>query len=301
VVSQIFGSLKCHQGKKQPSRVVVMQIWIGTSGYSYPDWVGPFYPPGTTPGRMLSLYCQSFPLVELNFSFYRLPTPAMLAGLAARTPDRFQFIVKIPRTLSHDESPAELPAFRQAIDELSRRQRLLGLLCQLPQASHNTARHRSWLGTLAGELGNYRLAVEFRHHSWNQKDVPPWLAEKGLDLVAVDAPRLPALYPSGLVQSTPRMYVRFHSRSGEKWYLSDKERYDYDYDDSALNEWVRAVDAVSDRAERVLLLFNNCRRGQAAGNAGRMHQLLQATRLGPALVEPVRPAQRSNEQRRLFD
>jgi uncharacterized protein YecE (DUF72 family) len=278
-----------------------MQVWIGTSGYSYPDWVGPFYPAGTTPGRMLSLYCQSFPLVELNFSFYRLPTPSMLAGLAERTPAGFQFIVKIPRTLSHDESPADLGAFRQAVEELSRRQRLLGLLCQLPQASHNTPRHRSWLSTLAGELGNYRLAVEFRHHSWNQQDVAPWLAEHGLDLVAVDAPELPGLYPRGLVQSSPRIYVRFHSRSAGKWYLSDKERYDFDYDDRALGEWIDAVTAISDRADRVLLLFNNCRHGQAAKNAERMRELLEKTRFGSDLVQPVRTASAAKPQRQLFD
>jgi uncharacterized protein YecE (DUF72 family) len=277
-----------------------MEIWIGTSGYSYPDWVGTFYPPGTTPGRMLSLYCQAFPLVELNFSFYRLPTPSMLAGLAERTPPGFQFIVKIPRTLSHDESPADLPAFRQAIEELSRRQRLLGLLCQLPQASHNAARHRSWLNTLASELGNYRLAIEFRHRSWNQSEVPPWLAENGLDLVAVDAPELSGLYPRGLVQSTPRVYVRFHSRSGGKWYFSDKERYDFDYDDAALGEWVDAVTAISERSDRVLLLFNNCRRGQAARNAERMRQLLEETKLGSDLVKPVAPPSGANGQGQLF-
>jgi uncharacterized protein YecE (DUF72 family) len=278
-----------------------MQIWIGTSGYSYPDWVGPFYPPGTPPGRMLSLYCRSFPLVELNFSFYRLPTPAMLARLAENSPAGFQFLVKLPRTISHEESPAELPAFRQAVEELSRRERLLGLLCQLPQASHNTPGHQSWLATLAQELGSYRLAVEFRHHSWAEDDVPPWLAEQGLDLVAVDAPQLPGLYPRGMVQSGPGVYVRFHSRTSAKWYLSDKERYDFDYDDEALGEWIDAVSAISERADRVLLLFNNCRRAQAARNAERMRQLLEKTRLGPDLVKPVQPAGAEIQQRQLFE
>ena len=55
-----------------------MQVWIGTSGYSYPDWVGSFYPAGTRPQRMLSHYCRVFPLVELNFTYYRPPTSEML-------------------------------------------------------------------------------------------------------------------------------------------------------------------------------------------------------------------------------
>src|SRR5438876_474667 len=81
-----------------------MQVWLGTSGYSYPDWVGGFYPPGTRSNQMLNRYAESFPLVELNFTFYRLPTPAMLARLANQAPDGFQFVVKMPRSLSHEES-----------------------------------------------------------------------------------------------------------------------------------------------------------------------------------------------------
>src|SRR5947207_1226571 len=81
----------------------VMQVWIGTSGYSYSDWVGPFYPPGTRPNRMLRQYCQHFPLVELNFTFYRPPTPEILARLADQTPAGFQFLVKAPRSISHEE------------------------------------------------------------------------------------------------------------------------------------------------------------------------------------------------------
>ena len=59
-----------------------MKVWVGTSGYSYPDWVGPFYPEGTRPNRMLSYYARQFPLVELNFTFYRPTTPEMLGRIA---------------------------------------------------------------------------------------------------------------------------------------------------------------------------------------------------------------------------
>src|SRR5262249_36013799 len=152
-----------------------MRIWLGTSGYSYPDWVGSFYPPGTRPERMLAHYAQHFPLVELNFSFYRLPTPAMLARLAEGPREGSKFVVNLPRTLSHDEDPRELADFRRAAEELRRRGRLLGLLCQLPQATHDEPQHRRWLEFLAGELTGLGLAVEFRHRSWAHPDVPGWL------------------------------------------------------------------------------------------------------------------------------
>src|SRR5437588_3285795 len=98
-----------------------MDVWIGTSGYSYADWVGGFYPAGTRPGQMLGYYARQFPLVELNFTFYRPPTPDMLARMAGQTPPGFQFLVKLPRSISHDRSPDDIDCFRKAALELDRR------------------------------------------------------------------------------------------------------------------------------------------------------------------------------------
>jgi uncharacterized protein YecE (DUF72 family) len=278
-----------------------MQVWIGTSGYSYPDWVGPFYPPSTRTGRMLAHYCRHFPLVELNFTFYRPPTAAVLTRLAEKTPEGFQFLVKLPRALSHERQPEEVAPFREAVEALRERGRLLGLLCQLPQATHHDRPALAWLDRLAGELADYPLAVEFRHRSWFRPEVPHWLEERRLELVAVDVPDLPGLYPRGLVQAGPRIYVRFHSRHAANWYLSDKERYDYHYPDAALEEWITAVRGAAGRTSHALVLFNNCHRGQAAENARRMGELLP--RLAPelAVVEPIVPPATLPEQRSLFE
>src|SRR5436305_2106937 len=81
-----------------------MDIWIGTSGYSYSSWVGDFYPAGTKSNKMLAYYGRHFPLVELNFTFYRVPTPEMLRRHAEQTPPGFRFLVKLPQTISHDEA-----------------------------------------------------------------------------------------------------------------------------------------------------------------------------------------------------
>jgi uncharacterized protein YecE (DUF72 family) len=252
-----------------------MDIWIGTSGYSYPDWVGDFYPPGTRPEKMLGHYCTSFPLVELNFTFYRPPTRAMLARLAEKTPAGFQFLVKVPQSLSHEQSTRDLDPFRDAVSELQRRNQLMGLLCQFPQATHCERKNIDWLLTLGRELAGLHPAVEFRHHSWARPGLPAWLAENQLDLVAVDVPGLPVLFPRGWKQSTRRAYVRLHSRNAAKWYASDKERYDYAYSDEALREWVGDLNAAREQTDQALLLFNNCHRGQATVNARRLRTLLQ--------------------------
>lgn len=275
-----------------------MDVWIGTSGYSYPDWVGDFYPKGTRPARMLGHYARSFPLVELNFTFYRPPTREMLLRLADKAPPGFSFVVKLPRTVSHEQSAHDLPGFRQAVLGLRDRGQLLGLLCQLPQSNHNDKKNLQWLGHLAAALGDLHLAVEFRHRSWANPDMPPWLGERGLDLVAVDVPDLKGLYPRGWITSGPRAYVRLHSRSADNWYKGEKERYDFDYDDAALREWVEAASGAED-VRQTLFLFNNCYRGQAAANARRMQAL--SARQAPGLNVVPPPAAAVPVQRSLFD
>jgi uncharacterized protein YecE (DUF72 family) len=253
-----------------------VQVWIGTAGYSYGDWVGDFYPHGTRPEGMLRYYCKRFPLVELNYTFYRPPTRAALLRLANKTPPGFQFLVKVPQTISHDQKPLDLPGFRHAAEGLAERGQLAGLLAQFPQAMHCTRAACDWIATVGKELSHLRLAVEFRHRSWARPGLPAWLAEQGLDLVAVDAPAIGSLFPSGWAQSGPTAYVRLHSRNAENWYRSGVERYDYNYSDDELGEWVEEL-AQRQRqggTERAMFLFNNCHRSQAAVNARRMIDLI---------------------------
>jgi uncharacterized protein YecE (DUF72 family) len=278
-----------------------MDIWIGTSGYSYPEWVGDFYPTGTKPRQMLAYYCHEFPLVELNFTYYRPPTPAMLARLAEQTPAGFQFLVKLPHSLSHEQSTEDLTGFRDAVHELRRRDRLLGLLCQLPQATHNKPGPRRWIERLGRELAGLGLAVEFRHRSWAEPEVAPWLAEQGVGLVSVDVPSLPGLYPRGLVRSTDTVYVRLHSRNAGQWYMADGARYDYDYSDAELDEWVGEVEeeARAGGLGRFLFLFNNCCGSLAPHNARRLRERLRERDPELRLIEPTGAA--VPVQRTLFE
>jgi uncharacterized protein YecE (DUF72 family) len=273
-----------------------MRFWVGTSGYSYPDWVGPFYPSGTRGPKMLNHYSLIFPLVELNFTYYRLPTPEMLARLAEQAPVGFQFLVKVTRTISHDESPADLHAFRLAVQEMHKRKCLLGILCQMPQAAHQTKKRWLWLEALFHELGGLGLAVEFRHRSWSDPTVTERLRQAGVDLVAVDVPDLPNLFPRGLVQSTERIYVRCHSRNAENWYRSDKERYDYDYSDKELEEWIRDLMLAKDVTQQAFVLFNNCHHAQAAANARRFQEMLKGLK-----EDVVSPPARLSREKTLFD
>jgi uncharacterized protein YecE (DUF72 family) len=277
-----------------------MEIWIGTSGYVYPDWVGDFYPPGTPSARMLPFYARHFPLVELNYTFYRLPAPGDLIKLAGRTPPGFQMIVKLHQSLSHDLDLNQAATFAAAVRPLQQEQRLRSLLCQFPQRFHDTPANRDWLADLAGRFAAYPLAVEFRHRSWHRPDIPEWLQAHGLHLVSVDVPPLPGLYPAGLVQSSRLLYVRFHSRRAAAWYQDDKVRYDYDYSDEELIEWLEALAARRGLAECALLLFNNCYRGQAARNARRLQELIPRFGAAFRVVSPFGTAEAAEEQGSLF-
>jgi uncharacterized protein YecE (DUF72 family) len=274
-----------------------MRVWIGTAGFSYSVWVGALYPPGTPQNRFLSHYAREFPFVEINNTFYRCPAPGQLARYAEQTPAGFRLTVKVPATITHERRPDELPPFRAAVGALQARDRLLGVLLQFPQSFPHTADHLAWLLGLAAELAEHRPAVEFRHRSWVRPGLAERLADHGLDLVSVDVPAIPALFPRGLVGAGPRRYLRLHSRRAATWYEGGRARYDYDYPDDALREWADALRGCG--ADEALVVFNNCAGTQAVDNARRFRQLLSER--APELEVMAAPAAPLPRQRSLFE
>jgi uncharacterized protein YecE (DUF72 family) len=143
-----------------------MQLLAGTSGFSYKEWVGEFYPDKLPAKAMLAHYATRLPIVELNNTFYRMPNAAASQGWRAQVPDSFRFAVKVPRRISHikrlrDCGP-ELTALSTALADL--RPCLGSLLVQLPpHARCDEATLAAFLKELPGEM---RVAFEFRNESW---------------------------------------------------------------------------------------------------------------------------------------
>lgn len=264
-----------------------MIVRIGTAGYAYPEWVGGFYPRGTTQHDMLPYYASRFACVEINSSFYRPPTREQVAKMGRRTPHGFGFALKVPKSVSHERAPDDLPAFKAAADLLAASGRLLGLVLQEPESFHNTAANREWVARVGDALRPHRVAVEFRHRSWNAPNLSDWMAHIDMDVVSAGVPDLPALFPRGLRVANRRVYARLHSQNADNWYKDGKLRYAYDYPDAALNEWADGLKALAaaNRADEALVFFNNCVGTQAVTNAERLGALL-AGAPGVELADP---------------
>lgn len=178
-------------GHDRPAvRPPVQTIHVGTSGYNYPEWKGSFYPESLPAARMLGYYAERLPTVEINYTFYRMPTEKVVAGWVAGTPDGFTFALKAPRRITHDarlrDCADALARFCAVAAGLGPKQ--APLLFQLPpNLKKDLDRLDQFLGLLpAGQ----RAAFEFRHPSWLDEDVFASLRRRNLALCVADSERL---------------------------------------------------------------------------------------------------------------
>ena len=187
------------------------RILIGTSGYSYDDWVGPVYPEGTPKSEFLPFYARQFPVVELNFSYYQQPGARVLGAMVEATPDGFLFALKAHRSMTHEITETwekDIAAFREGIRPLIEARRLAAVLLQFPYSFGYTPESRVRLADLCARLEGLPLAVEFRKSDWMQQRVREGLRERGVALVSVDEPRLPRLpEPSAEITAISRTSV----------------------------------------------------------------------------------------------
>jgi len=162
-------------------------IWVGTSGYNYPEWRGSFYPEKFPTARMLPYYAQRLATVEINYTFYRSPNPKILAGWSGQTPPHFRFTLKAPKRITHD---AKLRDCAQSLQYFLDTAATLGpklgiLLFQLPPF------FRKDLAVLDAFLADFPAgtpaAFEFRHASWLSEDVFERLRARNLALCVADS------------------------------------------------------------------------------------------------------------------
>lgn len=256
------------------------KILVGTSGYSYLDWVGPVYPERTKEADFVALYAQLFEAVEINFSYYRMPTALQLQNIARRAVETLRFSVKANGVLTHkiDDKAwrGEAEKFIQALEPLRVAGRLDAVLFQFPYSFDYEPGRRRYLDSLLSYFAGFPVAVEFRNSDWYNNRVIETFRRRELALVALDMPALKGLPPLMDVVTAPLAYVRFHGRNEANWWGSEgAARYDYRYSQAELMAWADRLAIMAERAGKILVFFNNHWRGQAVENARELADILK--------------------------
>lgn len=236
---------------------------------------------------MLDEYVRHFDVVEINSSYYRVPSAAMFERMERKTPGGFEFVVKLYKGMTHeiDDDPSAYRSFAEAVGTLKDAGKFGGYLAQFPWKFKNEPRARAHLEKLRDGFPDDPLFVEFRHDSWVVPETFEFLRERALGYCSVDEPNLKGLVPP-LVEATIDIgYVRLHGRNARNWWgKGGGDRYDYNYSDEELREWSGKLLSLEEKVKKVYAFFNNCHAGHAARNAELMIEMLGGE-LGPAQRE----------------
>ncbi len=256
------------------------KIYIGTSGYDYLDWKGCFYPETIKRQDFLGFYSEQFSTLELNFSYYKMPSSKQLAGILDRSQGKLQISIKAHESLTHrvdsvrwKDSAAE---FIGSLDPLMQAEKLAAVLMQFPYSFHYTPDNRRYLDLLLKQMHAAPLVVEFRNAEWLNKRVFDALRNRNVGFCSVDTPRLRGLPAPVDIVTSDIAYIRFHGRNENNWWGSDAAaRFDYKYNKDELMPWIDRIAAMLQRSQSMHVFFNNHRRGQAPADAKQLQQLLQ--------------------------
>jgi uncharacterized protein YecE (DUF72 family) len=241
-------------------------IRLGTSGWSYEEWVGPFYESRKTP--KLTYYSQVFPTVEIDSTFYAYPSERTVHGWLRRTGPDFTFCAKLPQVITHEKAlrldegvEEDVERFLEVMQPLSLNGKLLAVLIQLPPSLR---RDLDLLESFFRILPkNTRFAIEFRHRSWWNEETWRLLSKYRIANTIVDEPLLP---PDPIV-TTDFAYIRWHGRGKRPWY-------NYHYSTEELKPWVPKVKDVMDKTKATVGYFNNHFHGYAVENCLQVLEML---------------------------
>lgn len=266
-----------------------MEIKCGTSGFSFNDWRGTVYPSDLKDSQMLPYYAYhyGFDTVEINSTYYAIPSEKSFQSMCRRTPSGFEFTVKAHKTMTHDPFDPRLERkpgiedieesfrkFKEALRPLWVFGKLGAILLQFPVFFPNTKENRDYILFCLERLKDLPVVVEFRHRSWVRDESFEFLKENGIGFCAVDEPPLPRLMPFIPRVTSDIGYIRFHGRN-KNWFNAPlSERYDYFYSDEELKSFIPKIMEMMNSAKKLYIFFNNCHMGQALRNAIRFKELL---------------------------
>jgi len=293
-------------------------VSVGLAGWGGHD----IYPPGTPAGKKLALYARQFPVVEVDSSFYAIPAAETVERWTRETPDDFGFVVKahqamtghereagrkaVAKLLADEAAPdlktlsertaeqeeALFAAFRGAFEPMRRAGKLRTVLFQYPPWFDCTRANVDVLRRAKALMGEWPVALEFRHRSWFEPEVRAktlaFMEREGWMHSVCDEPDAgPGSVPAVPEPTHPaRTIVRFHGRNAAGWHASGGPdwravRYLYDYSDGELREWAGLLERMLERTAAIDVIFNNNSGGHGVGNARRLMEMLGLARGEP--------------------
>lgn len=239
------------------------RAWIGTSGWEYKHWQKRFYPSSIKQNQHLPFYSSKFSTAEINNSFYKLPSVETYTKWASEVPSGFVFAVKGSRYLTHMKKlkEPEDPWHRIEVTSSALKEHLGPILLQFPANwKKNVERLRNFLN-VAFSNSNPRIAFEFRHESWYDKEITDLLEEFNCAMCVVDAPD----FVKKEVITSDFMYIRYHGR--ESLYASKYTTRQLEKEAQKIQNWL-------EQNIEVYAYFNNDAQAYAVNNAEELTEFL---------------------------
>jgi len=236
-------------------------LYIGTSGWSYDDWIGDFYPEDLEKRDMLPYYVQHFNTVEINSTYYRMPFRNMVIGWNNKASEGFKFAVKGHRRITHYNKLENVE--KDVTDHIDRvkplKEHLGPFLWQLPPSLEKDNKLLTNFLELLDK--RYQHAIEFRNESWLDQETYDLLKEYEVALVWVSSHKM----PMKCVSTSDFIYARFHGL---------EPGYDYDYSERELKPWVAEISEALQEGKEAYIYFNNDKNCRAIKNARELREML---------------------------
>jgi uncharacterized protein YecE (DUF72 family) len=287
---------------------------VGPAGWSYPDWAGRVYPRKKPRGfTELGHIASLFDMVEINTSFYRPPPPSMAEGWVRKVPEGFQFTAKIWQRLTHEAAPFGKEEVRPCLEGMAPLKEagcLAALLAQFPWSFRDTKENRRRIREIREVFADETLIVELRHASWNTDDALEFLRGKEIGFCNIDQPSTSRSITGTRHVTSDAAYIRMHGRNRKAWFdrgAGRDEKYNYDYREEELEEWIEAAREMGGRASKLFIVMNNHPWGHSVVNALQVKAALTGEKLDlPSELVEAFPALRkiakdARVQRDLFE
>ncbi|MFC2091865.1 DUF72 domain-containing protein, partial [Elusimicrobiota bacterium] len=255
----------------------------------FPDWKGTVYPRHISKDRFLNYYENDldFNTVELNFTYYAIPSPDTMISLTKKTSDKFEFVIKLYKGVTHDPFDYRLDKkpdnykvkeyceyFNNSIRYIRDTGKLPALLLQFPVFFYPSHENTDYILNLKELLKHDPIIIEFRNSAWLKKNIFKLLKENNIGYCSVDEPELPRLMPFVNEVTSDIAYMRFHGRNKNWFNAPVSVRYDYLYSKKELENFLPEIKKMDSSAEKTFIFFNNCHSGSAATNAKTLKDLL---------------------------